>query len=156
MRRGFTLLALIVVLIEVANADMRPRLESFTTSAPAWAKDCSADLVAPPCHKSERSGCRAGALGDYAFSVAIACRSSEELIFERRAKQPGPKSGTVTSFDGATRVVVWKTGKYATDVYACTSTAEVDAAARCRALVDAVKQSTIVRRGADAFTRPKS
>jgi hypothetical protein len=141
MRRGFTLLASIVVLIEVASADSRPRLEAFATSAPSWAKDCSADLVA---------------LGDHAFSVAIACRGSEELIFERRAKQPGPKSGTVTSFDGVTRVIAWKTGKYATDVASCTSTAETDAAARCKALVDAVMQSTIVRRGAAAFARHKS
>ena len=95
-------------------------------------------------------------VGHDAFSVAIACRGSEELIFERRAKQAGPKSGTVTTFDGATRVLVWRTTKYVTDVYSCTSTAERDPAPRCKALVDAVMSSTIVRRGTAAFARPKS
>lgn len=144
MRWGTVLVGTIVALIEanaVARADARPRLEAFTTSAPTWARDCSVDVVA---------------LGEAAFSVAIACRGSEELMFERRARQTGPRSGSVTSFDGATRVLVWRTGPYATDVYSCRSTAEVEPAARCKALVDAVGRSTIVRRGAAAFARPKS
>lgn len=146
------LVGTIVVLIEVigiahdavgvAHADdHRPRLEAFTSSAPSWARDCSVDLVA------QDQG---------AFSVAVNCRGSEELVLERRAKRPGPKSGTVTSFDGSTRVLAWKTTKYATDVYACTSVAEVDPDGRCKALVDAIARSTIVRRGAAAFARPKS
>lgn len=127
--------------IAVAHADARPRLEEFTSSTPAWAKDCTVDVVS---------------LGENAFSVAVACRGSEDLMFERRAKRPGPLSGTITSFDGATRVLVWRTGKYATDVYSCSSTAELDPAARCKTLVDAVEKSTFVRRGAGAFGRPKS
>ncbi len=126
--------------VSVAPADARPRLEAFTSSAPAWAKDCSVDLVA---------------LGEGAFSVAIACRDSEELVLERKAKTR-VANGTITTFDGATRVLVWRTGKYATDVYSCTSTAEGEPAARCKALVEAVASSTIVRRGAAAFSRPKS
>lgn len=119
----------------------RPRLEEFVSTAPGWAKDCTLDLVE---------------VGDSSFSVAVACRGSEELVFERRAKQGGPKSGTVTSFDGATRVLAWRTNKYSTDVYSCTSTADQDPAARCKALVDAFGQSTVIRRGAAAFARPKS
>jgi hypothetical protein len=138
MRLG---IAILLATIGVANADVRPSLEQFTSSAPTWAKDCRVDLVA---------------IGENAFSVAIACRGSEELVFERRAKQAGPKSGSVTSFDGSTRVLVWRTSKYATDVYSCTSTADADPAARCKALVDAVMQSTIARRGTAAFARPKS
>ncbi len=134
---------LIVALIQttIARADTRPRLEEFAPTAPEWAKDCSVDVVA---------------LGDNAFSVAVACRGSEDLMFERRARRSGPLSGTITSFDGATRVLVWRTNKYATDVYSCTSTADRDAATRCKALVDAFASSTIVRRGAAAFPRPKS
>lgn len=127
--------------VAVAQADVRPRLESFTSSAPSWARDCTLDLVD---------------VGHDAFSVAIACRGSEDLIFERREKQPGPRSGSVTTFDGTTRVLVWRTTKYVTDVYSCTSTAERDPGPRCRALVDAVISSTVVRRGAGAFPRPKS
>jgi hypothetical protein len=127
--------------IAVARADERPRLETFTSSAPGWAKDCTVDLIE---------------IGDGAFSVAVACRGSEELILERRAKRSGSLSGTVTSFDGATRMLVWRTNKYATDIYSCTSTAELDPAARCKALIHTVEHSMIVRRGVAAFTRPKS
>ena len=142
MRTGIAvLLASINVAVGVANADVRPSLEQFTSSAPTWAKDCRVDLVA---------------IGENAFSVAIACRGSEELVFERKPKTTRVASGSITTFDGATRVLVWRTSKYATDVYSCTSTADGDAAPRCKALVDAVMQSTIVRRGTAAFARPKS
>lgn len=145
MRFGAVLVGTIVVLIEalgVAHAEHdRPRLEAFTSSAPRWAKDCSVDLVP---------------FEGGAFSVAVNCRDSEELVFERRPKRPGPKSGTVTSFDGTTRVLEWRTTRFSTDVYSCMSTAESDPAERCKVLIDVIGRSTIARRGAAAFARPKS
>lgn len=143
MGRGIVIavLAGIASTVGVSRADDRPRLEVFAAGAPAWVRDCTVDLVE---------------IGERAFSVAIACRGSEELIFERHAKRSGPRAGSIASFDGATRLLVWRTTRYATDVYTCTSTAEQEPVARCRSLVDAVMQSTIARRGAAAFARPKS
>ncbi len=145
----------------------RPRLEQFAPNAPAWANDCTLDLVQ---------------LDAEAFSVAVNCRGSEELLFERRAMTNrefdarveaeasegalskvslatarGPAIGFAATFEGGAHVLVRRANaKAASDVYACTSSAERDQLARCKSLVEVFGRSTVVRRGAAAFARPKS
>ncbi len=170
MRMG---IALVIVSMGTAVAGTpddhdRPRLEQFAPNAPAWAKDCTLDLVQ---------------IDEDAFSVAVNCRGSEELLFERRAMTTrefdarveaeasdgaplskitlatsrGAAVGYATTFDGGAHVLVRRANpKGASDVYACTSTAEREQLARCKALVDVVGHSTVIRRGAAAFARPKS
>ena len=165
-------IALVIVSMGTALAspsDDRPRLEQFAPDAPAWAKDCTLDLVD---------------VGDDMFSVAVTCRGSEELVFERRAMSTrefearvdneaervgatparvsiatarGPATGYASVFDGGAHVIVRRTpARGASDVYACTSIAERDQLARCKVLVEALGHSTVIRRGAAAFPRPKS
>lgn len=152
-----------------ASADDRPRLEDVAPQAPAWAKDCTLDLVD---------------VGDDAFTVAVACRGSEELVFERRALTPreledraraeadeigaprtklsiatarGSATGYAMIYNGGAHVLVWRAPtKGPSDVYACASSADREAHARCTALVEAFARSTVIRRGRAAFPRPKS
>jgi len=150
-------IALVIVSMGTALAspsDDRPRLEQFAPDAPAWAKDCTLDLVD---------------VGDDMFSVAVTCRGSEERVdneAERVGATParvsiatarGPATGYASVFDGGAHVIVRRTpARGASDVYACTSIAERDQLARCKVLVEALGHSTVIRRGAAAFPRPKS
>lgn len=169
MRVGIALIVLTGTASAGSGDHDRPRLEEFAPSAPAWAKDCTLDLVT---------------LDDDAFSVAVACRGSEELVFERRAmsnrefdarvQSDAERIGTdpiksslatargnatafAFTFDGGAHVIARRVpAKGASDIYVCTSVAERDAIGRCKALLDAFSHSTVIRRGAAAFARPKS